>query len=193
MEKGQAHSRLRGRRKATQGGRGTRIRAQRIPWRNGERSPRYLRGSGAPPFLSFSLSWQFSRLWCFPPSSPTLSQFSRLSIWSIYPRRTHAQGFAFAEVWTRPKFEVPAPDGQGVQVQWDHLLKYGDVTYINYSAFPEARNLAGKLDDFKSSGRDVSYARNNSIPGLAWNRHDVDWQVLFFCSCCCCDCCCLRQ
>jgi len=89
-----------------------------------------------------------------------------------------AAGFAFAEVWTRPKFEVPAPDGQGVQVQWDHLLKYGDVTYINYSAFPEARNLAGKLDDFKSSGRDVSYARNNSIPGLAWNRHDVDWQDL---------------
>ena len=61
------------------------------------------------------------------------------------------QGFAFGEMWTRPKKEVQNEDGNGVQVQWDYLLKYADITYTNFVAFPEARNLAGKLDEFKKA------------------------------------------
>jgi len=89
-----------------------------------------------------------------------------------------AAGFAFAELWTRSKFEVPAEDDREAQVQWDHLLSFANVTHTNFPAFPEAYNLQGKLDEFVSAGREQRYAKNSSIPGLAWNRGSVDWQDL---------------
>jgi hypothetical protein len=88
-----------------------------------------------------------------------------------------AAGFAFAEMWMRPKREWEDENGQ-TKVQWDYLLKFADVTYVNYTAFPEARNVAGKLDHFKQAARETTYAKNNSIPGLAWNRGALDRQDL---------------
>ena len=35
-----------------------------------------------------------------------------------------AAGFAFAELWIRPKFEMPGEEDREAQVQWDHLLRY---------------------------------------------------------------------
>ena len=89
-----------------------------------------------------------------------------------------AAGFAFSELWTRPSREVVAEEDGSTKVQWEYLLKWADITYINYEAFPEARHVAGKLDDLKEAGRQASYAKNNSIPGLAWNRRNTDWQDL---------------
>ena len=58
-----------------------------------------------------------------------------------------AAGFAFSELWTRPSREVVAEEDGSTKVQWEYLLKWADITYINYEAFPEARHLAGKLDE----------------------------------------------
>ena len=63
-----------------------------------------------------------------------------------------AAGFAFSELWTRPSREVVAEEDGSTKVQWEYLLKWADITYINYEAFPEARHLAGKLDDLKEDG-----------------------------------------
>jgi len=87
-----------------------------------------------------------------------------------------AAGFAFAEVWTRPSKEVRSE--AGMQVQWDHMLKFSDVTYANHAALPEARTAPGRLDEFKRVSRDASYAKASSIPGLAWSRGALDWRDL---------------
>jgi hypothetical protein len=98
------------------------------------------------------------------------------AVFSLLRDVSEAAGFAFAELWTRPYREEL--EDNDVALEWDHLLKFADVTYTNHRAWPEARSIAGKLDEFKRAGRDTSYAKANSIPGLAWNRGEFDWQDL---------------
>ena len=85
-------------------------------------------------------------------------------------------GFAFGEVWIRPRRIVP--EQEGIRVQWEFVMRYSGQYYINPVKFAEARNIQGVLDSFLKIAQDVRYVKGQGIPGLAWARGDTNWQNL---------------